>query len=354
MLALRALNEELGNPSATKLLQAAKKQKLKVTKAQVAEVVKEDSTREVFAQPQPQKGAHATNDEGAIWQADLVDLKEQGEKYKYALSVTDVFSRLTKTEPLETKAPGEVWAAFTKILDKFPKKPTKLDVDADEAFKGAFSEGAESRGIVVQQKNSDPNAVAVSDAAIQSIKSNLFRDMAKKGSDKWSDKLEKAEKAYNSQPHESLMGEAPKDVKDSDVVRFRLLQENAEKLRSNAKQLDQRQKRLEDLGAFRPMLGNQSFQRGFKARYSSEVKKVDSVVLLDIYAASEKPIKGIDSRTIVETLKQQGHKDVTYLKNHNDINALIKQRRDDFDILITQGAGSVSIVCNSIIGKWKV
>jgi len=45
---------------------------------------------------------------------------------------------------------------------------------------------------------------------------------------------------------------------------------------------------------------------------------------------------------------------VTYLKNHNDINALIKQRRDDFDILITQGAGSVSIVCNSIIGKWKV
>jgi UDP-N-acetylmuramate--alanine ligase len=84
------------------------------------------------------------------------------------------------------------------------------------------------------------------------------------------------------------------------------------------------------------------------------LKKVDSVVLLDIYAASEKPIKGIDSRTIVETLKQQGHKDVTYLKNHNDINALIKQRRDDFDILITQGAGSVSIVCNSIIGKWKV
>ena len=84
------------------------------------------------------------------------------------------------------------------------------------------------------------------------------------------------------------------------------------------------------------------------------LKKVDTLFLLDIYAASEKPIKGIDSRTIVETLKQQGHKDVTYLKNHNDINALIKQRRDDFDILITQGAGSVSIVCNSIIGKWKV
>ena len=84
------------------------------------------------------------------------------------------------------------------------------------------------------------------------------------------------------------------------------------------------------------------------------LKKVDSLLILDIYAASEKPIKGIDSRTIVETLKQQGHKDVTYLKNHDDINDLIVKRKDDFDILITQGAGSISTVCNSIINKWKV
>lgn len=84
------------------------------------------------------------------------------------------------------------------------------------------------------------------------------------------------------------------------------------------------------------------------------LKKVDSLLILDIYAASEKPIKGIDSRTIVETLKQQGHKDVTYLKNHYDINDLIVKRKDDFDILITQGAGSISTVCNSIIKKWKV
>jgi UDP-N-acetylmuramate--alanine ligase len=84
------------------------------------------------------------------------------------------------------------------------------------------------------------------------------------------------------------------------------------------------------------------------------LKKVDSLLILDIYAASEKPIKGIDSRTILETLKQQGHKDVTYLKNHDDINDLIVKRKDDFDILITQGAGSISTVCNSIIKKWKV
>ena len=47
------------------------------------------------------------------------------------------------------------------------------------------------------------------------------------------------------------------------------------------------------------------------------LKKVDSVVLLDIYAASEKPIKGIDSRTIVETLKKY-NKDVILI-NHNEL-----------------------------------
>jgi UDP-N-acetylmuramate--alanine ligase len=47
--------------------------------------------------------------------------------------------------------------------------------------------------------------------------------------------------------------------------------------------------------------------------------QTDSLILLDIYSASEKPIRGIHSRTISESIKQLGHKDVTYLKNHNDV-----------------------------------
>ena len=55
----------------------------------------------------------------------------------------------------------------------------------------------------------------------------------------------------------------------------------------------------------------------------------------------------------LETLKQKGHKDVTYLKNHSDIANLIAKKKDSFDILITQGAGSVSKVCEAITDKWK-
>ena len=82
------------------------------------------------------------------------------------------------------------------------------------------------------------------------------------------------------------------------------------------------------------------------------LKKTDSLILLDIYSASEKPIKGIHSRTIAETLKQEGHNDVTYANNHSEVINLINNRNKTFDILVTQGAGSISIVCESLKSKW--
>jgi len=83
------------------------------------------------------------------------------------------------------------------------------------------------------------------------------------------------------------------------------------------------------------------------------LKQTDSLIMLDIYSASEKPIKGINSRRILETLKQNGHKDVTYLKKHDDVIDLIKKKKDDFDILVTQGAGSVSNICQIIKNQWE-
>jgi UDP-N-acetylmuramate--alanine ligase len=82
------------------------------------------------------------------------------------------------------------------------------------------------------------------------------------------------------------------------------------------------------------------------------LSKTDLLILLDIYSASEKPIRGIHSRIISETIKQKGHKNVTYLKSHDDVNDLIMDKIEDFDILVTQGAGSVSKVCESIKNKW--
>ena len=83
------------------------------------------------------------------------------------------------------------------------------------------------------------------------------------------------------------------------------------------------------------------------------LNRVDSLILLDIYSASEEPIKGITSSALAETIKKQGHKNVLHVKNHDDLLDIIKEKKDLFDVIVTQGAGSISKVCESIIRRWK-
>ena len=84
------------------------------------------------------------------------------------------------------------------------------------------------------------------------------------------------------------------------------------------------------------------------------LNRVDSLILLDIYSASEEPIKGITSSALAEIIKKQGHKNVLYVKNHDDLLDIIKEKKDLFDVIVTQGAGSISKVCESIIRRWKI
>ena len=78
----------------------------------------------------------------------------------------------------------------------------------------------------------------------------------------------------------------------------------------------------------------------------------DSLLLLDIYPASELPIKGISSRRLIEDIRQDGHLDCHYLKEKLILKD-IKDLSNSFDILVTQGAGSISSICVSIKNKWQ-
>jgi UDP-N-acetylmuramate--alanine ligase len=65
----------------------------------------------------------------------------------------------------------------------------------------------------------------------------------------------------------------------------------------------------------------------------------DSVEVLDIYAASEEPIPGIDAGTL--TAKIQAPL-VHYASDVPDALAAIAGRAEDGDLIMTLGAGSVS------------
>jgi UDP-N-acetylmuramate--alanine ligase len=67
----------------------------------------------------------------------------------------------------------------------------------------------------------------------------------------------------------------------------------------------------------------------------------DMLVVLPIYAASEKAIKGVDSQLLFEEIRAHGHKDVVFMPSFKAAVSHLKQTLTGGDILLTLGAGDV-------------
>lgn len=67
----------------------------------------------------------------------------------------------------------------------------------------------------------------------------------------------------------------------------------------------------------------------------------DSLFLIDIYPAGEKPVEGVTSRFLMDKIKEKGHKDVSYAADKEDVLKQVLTRIKNGDILLTLGAGDV-------------
>ena len=83
------------------------------------------------------------------------------------------------------------------------------------------------------------------------------------------------------------------------------------------------------------------------------LSKVDKVFLLPIYSASEKEIKGVTSKNMAKKLNKINGKNFCNLVSHEDVNDMVEQYIDKYDVVITQGAGNVSMVSKGLIKRWK-
>ncbi|WP_313383881.1 UDP-N-acetylmuramate--L-alanine ligase [Chishuiella sp.] len=97
------------------------------------------------------------------------------------------------------------------------------------------------------------------------------------------------------------------------------------------------------LGVFQPHLFTRT--RDFADDFAKSLSKLDSLILLDIYPARELPIEGITSNFLLEKVDLQ-EKLVSSLDN--SLNEIKKQ---DFDVLLTVGAGNIDTIVKPI-KKW--
>lgn len=76
--------------------------------------------------------------------------------------------------------------------------------------------------------------------------------------------------------------------------------------------------------------------------FSTAFSDADSVLVLDIYAASESPILGVTGEWLARRIAERGQKNATYVSSMSEAAEIATQLASDRDMILTLGAGNVS------------
>ncbi len=74
----------------------------------------------------------------------------------------------------------------------------------------------------------------------------------------------------------------------------------------------------------------------------------DVVVVADIYAAGEMPIKGITQTSLIEGLRAHGHRMVIPLEHPEDLGVIVNEYMNSGDLVVCLGAGDISSWANDL------
>lgn len=84
------------------------------------------------------------------------------------------------------------------------------------------------------------------------------------------------------------------------------------------------------------------------------LSQVDVLLILEVYSAGEEPIVGASARDLCRSLRLRGHVDPIFVSDHLKLPELLGQALEDNDLLLTQGAGSVSSIVSELLKAQKL
>ena len=74
----------------------------------------------------------------------------------------------------------------------------------------------------------------------------------------------------------------------------------------------------------------------------------DTVIVADVYAAGEEPIKGVDRDALIAGLQARGHRDVVPLTTPEDLAGIVAGVAEPEDIVVCLGAGNITQWANAL------
>ncbi len=87
--------------------------------------------------------------------------------------------------------------------------------------------------------------------------------------------------------------------------------------------------------------------------FTSAFSDADSLLVLDIYAASEAPLEGISGEALARAIRDKGGLQAEYAGSFSDAVAAVAVGAEEGDMILTLGAGTVSQVGPMILEKLK-
>ena len=285
---LEALNKKVGRlKGVDKLYKEAWKAGINATKPQVKDFVEGIGQKQVLAQSQPSLGQSATttiSKEGSRFQIDLLQIRfsaqeadsdedEDEDKQRYAMIIINVFDRKLHAVTLATKSSEAVMSGMRKLLRKMGSDMKGGVLSSDmgrEFFNHDFQGLLKTHDIAWKSKgNGEPNAIAVLDRAIGTIRKDVSARLMEEPGKTWNQVLGASIVAYNRAIH-GTMRDAPNDIGKQPVLQYLQISDNAKRYAHNNTLAKKRVARVKELGAFRRPKKAKAFKRGFEATFGDK------------------------------------------------------------------------------------
>ena len=82
------------------------------------------------------------------------------------------------------------------------------------------------------------------------------------------------------------------------------------------------------------------------------LSQVDALIMLDVYPAGESPIVGADSKALCRSIRNLGKVDPILVSDTAKLGDVLDQIIQDGDLILAQGAGSVSKLSRQLVERW--
>jgi UDP-N-acetylmuramate--alanine ligase len=86
-------------------------------------------------------------------------------------------------------------------------------------------------------------------------------------------------------------------------------------------------------------------------QFATAFYDADIVLVSEIYAAGESPIKGISGAHMADAIRQHGHRDVTYFSTNPSMLDALSERIREGDLVVTLGAGDIWQIGQALVER---